>query len=98
MRSALPPSKRCAKSYDTLRYNVSAPGCLSLVSHDDFSATDELPADAAIITQLRRWAGERVGGWARAALPGQLQGAVAAGSVCRTQLLLSLLHSSCGVE
>ncbi|KAI7840366.1 hypothetical protein COHA_005910 [Chlorella ohadii] len=55
LRTALPPSKRCAKSYDVLRYNVSAPGCLAIISHDDFSAAEQLlPPDAATITQLRR--------------------------------------------
>lgn len=55
LRTALPPSKRCAKSYDVLRYNVSAPGCSAIISHDDFSAAAELlPPDAATITQLRR--------------------------------------------
>lgn len=55
LRTALPPSKRCAKSYDVLRYNVSAPGCTAIISHDDFSAAEQLlPPDAATITQLRR--------------------------------------------
>ena len=55
LRTALPPSKRCAKSYDTLRLNVSTPGCQALVSHDDFSVSDTFPEGAATITQLRRW-------------------------------------------
>jgi hypothetical protein len=55
LRTALPPSKRCAKSYDVLRYNVSAPGCTAIISHDDFSAAEQLlPPNAATITQLRR--------------------------------------------
>ena len=58
LRSALPPSKRCAKSYDVLRYNVSADSCRTIVSHDDFSVSQFLPPEAATITQLRRW-----GGW-----------------------------------
>lgn len=29
LRTALPPSRRCAKSYDGLRLNVSTPGCLA---------------------------------------------------------------------
>lgn len=55
LRTALPPSARCAKSYDVLRYNVSLPDCRALVSHDDFSAWAQLPPDAAVVTQLRRW-------------------------------------------
>jgi len=63
LRTALPPSKRCAKSYDVLRYNVSAPGCLAIISHDDFSAAEQLlPPDAATITQLRRCRGSGVWG------------------------------------
>jgi len=54
LRTALPPSKRCAKSYDVLRLNVSAPGCIALTSHDDFSASQFFPPGAATITQLRR--------------------------------------------
>lgn len=40
LKSAMPPSQRCAKAYDWLRYNVSQPGCRLLTSHDDFSITD----------------------------------------------------------
>jgi protein-tyrosine sulfotransferase len=53
LKLAHPPSKRCAKSYDTLRLNVSLGSCGLLASHDDYSATDFLPAEAAIVTQLR---------------------------------------------
>lgn len=53
LRLAHPPSKRCAKSYDVLRLNVSTGSCGLLSSHDDWSATDFLPDEAAIITQLR---------------------------------------------
>lgn len=53
LKLAHPPSKRCAKSYDVLRLNVSMGSCGLLSSHDDYSATDFLPAEAAIITQLR---------------------------------------------
>ena len=65
MRSAMPPSKRCAKSYDVLRYNVSADSCRTIVSHDDFSVSQFLPPEAATITQLRRWGGPagRVVSW-----------------------------------
>lgn len=49
-----PPSKRCEKSYDTLRLNASVPSCGLLGSHDDFSVvTDSLPRDTAVVTQLR---------------------------------------------
>ncbi|KAL4858064.1 Protein-tyrosine sulfotransferase [Chlorella vulgaris] len=54
LRTALPPSKRCAKSYDVLRLNASLPGCQALVSHDDFSISQFFPPAAATITQLRR--------------------------------------------
>lgn len=53
LKLAHPPSKRCAKSYDTLRLNVSVGSCGLLASHDDYSATSFLPAEAAIVTQLR---------------------------------------------
>ncbi len=53
LKLAHPPSKRCAKSYDVLRVNVSTGSCGLLSSHDDYSATKFLPAEAAIITQLR---------------------------------------------
>jgi len=36
-----------------LRLNESAPGCGLLGSHDDFSVTSHLPADTAVVTQLR---------------------------------------------
>ena len=53
LKLAHPPSKRCAKSYDVLRLNVSTGSCGLLSSHDDYSATDFLPPEAAIVTQLR---------------------------------------------
>jgi protein-tyrosine sulfotransferase len=53
LKLAHPPSKRCAKSYDVLRLNISVGSCGLLASHDDYSATDFLPAQAAIVTQLR---------------------------------------------
>lgn len=59
LRSALPPSKRCAKSYDVVRLNVSAPDCQALISHDDFSISQWFPPGAATITQLRRWGAHR---------------------------------------
>lgn len=69
LRTALPPSARCAKSYDVMRYNASLPACRALISHDDFSAADLLPPDAATITQLRRCVRGRGGeGWLGAAL------------------------------
>ena len=52
-RLAHPPSKRCAKSYDVLRLDISVPACGLLSSHDDFSVVDNLPEDAAVITQAR---------------------------------------------
>ncbi len=52
-RLSHPPSKRCAKSYDVLRLDISVPACGLLSSHDDFSVVDNLPEDAAVITQVR---------------------------------------------
>ena len=52
-RLSHPPSKRCAKSYDVLRLDLSVPACGLLSSHDDFSVVDNLPEDAAVITQVR---------------------------------------------
>lgn len=37
LRAAVPPSKRCAPSYDGLHLNVSQAGCTYIVSHDDYS-------------------------------------------------------------
>lgn len=53
LKQAFPPSQRCARSYDRLRYNVSLPSCKLLSSHDDFSIVSLLPPDAEVITQLR---------------------------------------------
>eukprot|EP00884_Botryococcus_braunii_P009434 jgi/Botrbrau1/18492/Bobra.0072s0071.1 len=53
LKSAHSPSRRCARSYDVLRLNESLSGCGILGSHDDYSVTDFLPSDAAVITQIR---------------------------------------------
>mmetsp|Transcript_3569 Transcript_3569/g.8517 ORF Transcript_3569/g.8517 Transcript_3569/m.8517 type:complete len:551 (+) Transcript_3569:111-1763(+) len=53
LKQATPPSKRCAKSYDILRLNVSVEGCGLLSSHDDYSVTAVLPPTATVITQIR---------------------------------------------
>mmetsp|Transcript_21789 Transcript_21789/g.54868 ORF Transcript_21789/g.54868 Transcript_21789/m.54868 type:complete len:736 (+) Transcript_21789:344-2551(+) len=53
LKQAIPPSKRCAKSYDVLRLNVSIADCGLLSSHDDYSATKFFPDTAAVITQVR---------------------------------------------
>lgn len=47
------PSRRCARSYDVLRLNESLSGCNLLGSHDDYSATEFLPFETAVITQVR---------------------------------------------
>jgi hypothetical protein len=39
LRAAVPPTKRCASSYDLLRLNVSQDSCRYLVSHNDYSIT-----------------------------------------------------------
>ncbi|GAB4820624.1 hypothetical protein N2152v2_007670 [Parachlorella kessleri] len=54
LKAALPPSKRCVRSYDKLRLNLSAPSCTLLSSHDDLSISDDFPMGAAVITQLRK--------------------------------------------
>ena len=53
LKTATPPSRRCEKSYDVLRLNASIPSCGLLSSHDDMSLMDNLPDDAAFVTQLR---------------------------------------------
>ena len=51
-RLAHPPSKRCAKSYDVLRLDVSVPACGLLSSHDDMSVVEHLVENTAVITQV----------------------------------------------
>lgn len=53
MMPATPPSRRCAKSYDGLKYDISIPDCGLISSHDDFSAMSELPETAAVFTSIR---------------------------------------------
>jgi len=53
LHRAFPTSKRCAKSYDTLRLELSRPDCKLLASHDDYSVTDFLPENFKVITQVR---------------------------------------------
>jgi hypothetical protein len=53
MKLGSPPSARCEKSYDVLRLNSSVTGCSLLGSHDDFSIRQHLPANTAVVTQLR---------------------------------------------
>jgi hypothetical protein len=48
-----PPSRRCAKSYDGIKYNISVPDCGLLSSHNDYSAMLQLPKFAAVYTSLR---------------------------------------------
>ena len=48
-----PPSRRCAKSYDGLKYDISLPDCGLIASHDDFSAMASLPSSAAVFTSIR---------------------------------------------
>ena len=50
---AYPPSKKCAKSYDSLRLELSRPDCKLLASHDDYSITDYLPDGFHVVTQAR---------------------------------------------
>lgn len=52
-RLAHPPSKRCAKSYDVLRLDMSVPACGLLSSHDDMSVVEHLVKNTAVITQVR---------------------------------------------
>lgn len=53
LRQATPPDRRCPKSYDHLRVDVSLPKCHLLSSHDDFSVVEKLPAETSVVTQLR---------------------------------------------
>lgn len=53
MMPATPPSRRCAKSYDGLKYDISMPDCGLISSHDDFSAMHQLPKSAAVFTSIR---------------------------------------------
>ena len=53
LKLATPPSGRCEKSYDELRLSSSVSGCSLLGSHDDFSVRQHMPADTAVVTQLR---------------------------------------------
>jgi hypothetical protein len=48
-----PPSRRCAKSYDGLKYDISLPDCGVIASHDDFSAMASFPSTAAVFTTIR---------------------------------------------
>jgi protein-tyrosine sulfotransferase len=48
-----PPSRRCAKSYDGNKYNISVPECGLLSSHDDFSAMRGFPSNTAAFTSIR---------------------------------------------
>lgn len=49
----LPPSRRCARSYDGNAYNISMPDCGLLSSHDDYSAMREFPGFTAVYTSIR---------------------------------------------
>lgn len=49
----LAPSRRCAKSYDGNKYNISVPDCGLLSSHDDYSAMYEFPSHTAVYTSIR---------------------------------------------
>lgn len=49
----LPPSRRCARSYDGNAYNISMPDCGLLSSHDDYSAMREFPSFTAVYTSIR---------------------------------------------
>lgn len=53
MMPSTPPSRRCAKSYDGLKYDISLPDCGLISSHDDFSAMRQLPKTAAVFTSIR---------------------------------------------
>lgn len=53
IRPSTPPSRRCAKSYDGDRFNVSMPNCGLFASHDDHSAMLFLPQDSAVYTSIR---------------------------------------------
>lgn len=50
---AYPNSRKCAKSYDGLRLELSRPDCKLLASHDDYSIVDFFPDNFQVITQAR---------------------------------------------
>jgi hypothetical protein len=53
LRIGTPGRRRCPKAYDHLRINTDLPQCYLLSSHDDFSVVEQLPAETAVVTQLR---------------------------------------------
>ena len=42
LKLATPESRRCAKSYDALRVDLSDPNCQLLATHDDYSLVERL--------------------------------------------------------
>ena len=54
LKPGLPATTRCAKSYDTLRFEPGTTSCGLLSSHDDYSMLHALlPANTTSVTQLR---------------------------------------------
>ena len=53
LKLGTPASKRCPRAYDHLRIDFDVPNCALLSSHDDFSVVERLPADTAVVSQLR---------------------------------------------
>lgn len=53
LRLGTPGRRRCPKAYDHLRIDFALPQCHLLSSHDDFSVVEQLPANTAVVTQLR---------------------------------------------
>ncbi|KAF8067374.1 hypothetical protein HT031_002422 [Scenedesmus sp. PABB004] len=53
LRLGTPGRRRCPKAYDHLRIDFDVPSCFMLSSHDDFSVVERLPANTAVVSQLR---------------------------------------------
>ena len=54
LKPGLPVAKRCAKSYDVLRFEPGTTSCGLLSSHDDYSMVHSiLPENTTSVTQLR---------------------------------------------
>lgn len=53
LRAAIPAKDRCPTGYKLLPDQQTLSGCKFVASHDDFSAMQQLPADTAVVTELR---------------------------------------------
>ncbi|KAK3267475.1 hypothetical protein CYMTET_23969, partial [Cymbomonas tetramitiformis] len=53
LKSAIPPSQRCPKSYDRFRFDTQNANCYLLSSHDDYSLVESLPGEVDVISNVR---------------------------------------------